>query len=191
MKTHLIVALCASTLAITACADDNLKVGSRDDIIVKNRGDVSTVAMTEPMIPAMPEAPLQAPVEPPEVMETPEVMAADATIEAEAVTAAAPEVAMDAPTAAVQDVTMSAPITPPEMPGEAPEQIAVPEPVAAPVMEAAANVEKVVTENQAVVNVYAPQQPVVPQAVESTTAQKGLNEVVEEAARISPYIPTY
>ena len=208
MKTKLTIALCAGALVVAACANNELNLGTADDIIIKNRGDVATAAMVEPVVKdspaAMPEAELMAPVEPSDVVEeiTPVVMSEPENMVEQAIAAptekvaqAVEEVANIEPAAGVMiepaAVASPAAAAPMAVMGEASElpefeTVKAPGSVDASVNAQAASVQAVIDQAQVTAANIVNEGQVAQEAV--TVKQEAINAI---PARVSPYIPTY
>jgi len=177
MKTKLTLMLCASIITISACSSAQGDVGSRDDIIVKNRGDVtvpSMEALAQKDAPAT-TAPL---LTPEQTMETDTAASADVNASAPVTPAipAAPAV-VGTPVQAVNGDVIVPVTTPSVASGEI--VVEVPEAVVQTPAGAVESVSNVVTENQAV-DKYAPVQPVVTENQAIDTAEEAIKAVMEE-----------
>jgi len=188
MKSHLTAALTVSIIALTACSSSQADVGSRDDIIVKNRGDVSTSQMAEMQTP-----PETAPILTPEATMETDTAASDDINTSEPIAPAipaAPVAVLGEPVQATNGDIIVPVTTPSVASGDI--VVEVPEaPVQTPA-GAAASVSNVVTEHQGV-DEYAPVQPIVTENQEIDTADEVVEEVMETMpeGRTSPYVPTY
>jgi|GEM_PF-6633573 len=191
MKTKLTLALSVSIIALTACSGSQADVGSRDDIIVNNRGDVRATSQMADVGAMIPEetAPILAPEE---TMETLEAAADDISTSAPVAPAIPAASAIDAQVQAVSDDAIIPVTTPSVASGDI--VVEVPEAVVQTPAGDAASVANVVTEHQGV-DKYAPVQPAVTenQAIDNAAeALEEVQEVIEQAPRaVSPYIPTY
>lgn len=194
MKNQLLTILGVSALALTACSSSEAGVGSRDDIIVNNRGDVKAAIQTADVMPAE-TAPL---LTPEETMETLEAASDDISTSAP-VAPAVPEMPMTETSTMIEGEVQAVnedvivPVTTPSVAsGEI--VVEVPEAVVQTPAGEAASVSNVVTEHQGV-DEYAPVQPAVTENQEMDSAEEALEEieqVIETApSRVSPYIPTY
>ncbi len=197
MKNKFAVLICASAIALTACSTSEANVGTRDDIIVKNRGDVSTVQVADMQAPVD-----TAPILPPtatmetETTATQEVVPVAPIATGTAIPPMAPVAVVGAPAiAASGDVIV--PVTTPSV--ASPEIVVeIPElPVQTPAGDVA-SVLNVVTEHQGV-DQYPPVQPIVTENQAIDSAVEAAEEILIEpqmpatksAERVSPYIPTY
>ncbi len=194
MKNNLAVLLCASAIALTACSSSEANVGSRDDIIVKNRGDVSTIQVADM------QAPIDtAPMLPPTATMETETIATGEVITMQpvdtAVVPVAPAIVGAPMVAASGDVVV--PVTTPSVAsGEI--VVEIPElPVQTPAGDAA-SISNVVTEHQGV-DKFPPVQPIVTENQAIDSAAEAAQEIFiapqmptkKSSERISPYIPTY
>lgn len=194
MKNNRAVLLCASVIALTACSTSEANVGSRDDIIVKNRGDVSTVqvadiqksADTAPIL--QPAASIEAqsaasvevtPIQPVDTVIPP---TAPAVVGAPAAVASGDVIIpVSTPSVASGDIVVEVP--------EMPVKISA---------DDAQSVSNVVTEHQGV-DKFPPVQPIVTENQAIDSAAEAAEQIIiapqipasKSSERVSPYIQTY